>query len=121
VHLGHGCSEVPAGRTAAVTTLVLSLWQLAGPGMTPTVPSLILLDGSGADADPLDGFAARLGKTERDVLLERLAAEDLVRIEGKTVEAANFAEFVDALYARDEFPEPENHWAALIGNDKGSA
>ena len=61
--------------------------------------------------------------TEIDDLegLLELAAEDLVRLDGKTVEAATFREFVDALYARDEFPEPENHWAALEGNDKGSA
>jgi hypothetical protein len=44
-------------------------------------------------------------KQQRDIVLQRLAAEDLVRIEGQTVTAATFAEFVTALYSRPGLPE----------------
>jgi hypothetical protein len=44
-------------------------------------------------------------KQQRDNVLERLAAEDLVRIEGQTVTAATFGEFVTALYSRPGLPE----------------
>ena len=109
--------------------LVIAVAGLAwhGLGFDPGVPrpvaaralAYLRVRGAMTRSDFLRG--AHLGKAERDVLLERLAAEDLVRLDAKTVEAATFREFVDALYARDEFPEPENHWAALEGNDKGSA
>ena len=55
----------------------------------------------------------------RDVLVERFLEEDLVRLDGKRVTALTYPEFVDALYARDEFPEPPNHWADVDG--KGEA
>lgn len=44
-------------------------------------------------------------KEQRDILLERLAAEDLVRIDGQTVTAASFEEFVTALHSRPELPQ----------------
>ena len=56
---------------------------------------------------------ARLKKTERDPLLERLVDEDLVRMEGKIVTATTYSEFVTALHAREEFPQPKNHWAEI--------
>ena len=49
----------------------------------------------------------------RDALVERFAQEDLVRIDGKTIRPTGFEEFVEALYARGEFPAPVNHWAGL--------
>lgn len=53
---------------------------------------------------------AHLKKEKRDALLERLEAEGLVRIEGKTVKATSYVEFVQDLYSRKEFPPPVNHW-----------
>ncbi len=44
-------------------------------------------------------------KQQRDILLKRLAAEDLVRLDGQTVTAATFEEFVTALYSRPGLPE----------------
>jgi hypothetical protein len=44
-------------------------------------------------------------KQQRDIVLQRLAAEDLVRIDGQTVTAATFEEFVTALYSRPGLPE----------------
>ena len=64
---------------------------------------------------------AHLGKEDRDLLFERLAAENLVRIEGKVVTATGYAEFVEHLYARREFPEPKNHWAAIARKDQRAA
>ena len=49
----------------------------------------------------------RLKAEERDALLERLSAERLVRSEGKTVIATSYQEFVEGLYAREEFPPVE--------------
>jgi hypothetical protein len=40
------------------------------------------------------------------------AAQDLVKIDGKLVTATTYPEFVEALYAREEFPEPPKHWKA---------
>jgi len=54
-----------------------------------------------------------LKKHQRDVLLEHLAAEDLVRVDGATVTATTFSEFVRALYKREEFPQVTNHWAEV--------
>lgn len=64
---------------------------------------------------------AHLGKEERDLLIEHLAAENLVRIEGKVVTATSYAEFVEHLYARREFSEPKNHWAAITREDQRAA
>ncbi len=61
-----GCSPNANARTIAVTTLVISLWQLAGRGMTHRAPSLILVDATGAFPDMIDVFAARLVKDNGD-------------------------------------------------------
>ena len=56
-------------------------------------------------------------KEQRDILLERLAAEDLVRIDGQTVTAATFEEFVTALHSRPGLPEAANFREAADGKD----
>jgi len=56
----HGCSPDPSARTAAVTTLVISLWQVAGRGMSHRLPSLVLLNAQGASPDPVDTVAAQI-------------------------------------------------------------
>ena len=48
--------------------------------------------------------SAHLKKEERDLLLERLSAEDLILVEEKTVRATTFAEFVAALHNRPTLP-----------------
>ena len=62
----HGCSPDPATRTVAVTTLVLSLWQLHGQALTLDVPSLLLVDASESEADPIDQFSKSLVYTKED-------------------------------------------------------
>lgn len=57
-------------------------------------------------------------KSQRDILLERLAAEDHVRIDGQTVTAASFKEFVSALHTRSELPEAANFRKAADGEDQ---
>ena len=61
-----------------------------------------------------------LKKHQRDNLLQQLAAEDLVRVDGATVTATTFSEFVRALHEREEFPQVTNHWAALRESQKDS-
>jgi len=56
----HGCSRSPADRTAAVTTLTLTLWQLAGGKMSTALPSLITIDAVGSACAPGDLLAAHL-------------------------------------------------------------
>lgn len=68
-------------------------------------------DGSVSLSDLLTG--ARLTKEERDSLVERFAAEGLLRVEGKRVTAATYEEFVTFLYACPEFAPPPGEWAAL--------
>ena len=63
--------------------------------------------------------SAHLKKEERDLMLERLAAEDLIRVDGKTVTATTFDEFVAALHTRPELPEADN-FRALVA-DEGKA
>jgi hypothetical protein len=53
---------------------------------------------------------ARLTKAERNILVERFAAENLVRVNGKFITATTYKEFVSSLYARKEFPIPVNYW-----------
>lgn len=67
--------------------------------------------GTVAKSDLLLAKGSRVDATTRDVLLERLAAEDLIRVEGKTVTATSFSEFVKALHARPELPNPETYRA----------
>ena len=47
---------------------------------------------------------AHLKKEQRNLLLERLTAEDLIRVDGKTVTATTFDEFVTALQSRSTIP-----------------
>ena len=54
---------------------------------------------------------SHIQKETRDALMELFAAKCLVKIQGKMVTATTYSEFVDALYARDEFPEPPKSWA----------
>jgi hypothetical protein len=56
---------------------------------------------------------ARLTKAERNILVERFAAEDLVRVDGKFITATTYKEFVSRLYARKEFPIPVNYWERI--------
>jgi hypothetical protein len=62
-----------------------------------------------------------LTKAERDTLLQRFFAEDLVRVEGKTITATTYEEFVAGLYARKEFPATENHWEEVAKAAKSAA
>ena len=64
---------------------------------------------------------AHLAKKERDLLVERLRAEDLIRVEGKIVTATSYAEFVESLHQRKEFPEPQNHWAKVSKKAQAAA
>jgi hypothetical protein len=57
----------------------------------------------------------RLDKNERNRMVECLAAEDLARVDGKTITATSYAEFVESLHRRKTLPEPANHWAAVAG------
>ena len=50
-----------------------------------------------------------LKKEPRDLLLERLVGEDLIRVDGKTVTATTFDEFVTALHSRRGLPEAPDH------------
>ena len=48
-------------------------------------------------------------------MVECLAAEDLARVDGKTITATSYAEFVESLHRRKTLPEPANHWEAVAG------
>lgn len=63
---------------------------------------------------------ARLDKGQRDILLERLAAEDLVRVDGRMVEATGFAKFVAALHARREFTGVIDDRATVAAGGRGT-
>jgi hypothetical protein len=56
----HRPSDDPTGRTVAVTTLVVTLWQLAGRRMSHRLPSLVLVNAGGNDTDPDDLLASHL-------------------------------------------------------------
>lgn len=64
---------------------------------------------------------AHLTKELRDVLVKRLAEQDLVEIDGKIIRARSYEEFVERLYARKEFLEPENYWAKLYPDKQSVA
>ena len=57
----------------------------------------------------------------RDMLVERFEAEGLARVEGKTIKATTYVEFVETLYARKGLPHPVNHWARLGGKGRPAA
>lgn len=54
----------------------------------------------------------------RLITMKCFAAEDFVRIDGKVIIAATYPEFVEALYAREEFPEPPKHWKTTAAKAK---
>ena len=60
-------------------------------------------------------------KEMRDVLLERFLKEDLVRMDGGKIRPTTFLEFVEALHARKEFPQPENYSAAATKQSQPAA
>ena len=66
---------------------------------TPTPGSGALMEGAGSEAEGSK--------------FTHLVAESLVSIDGKVVSAVSYPEFVEALYARKQFPQPVNHWAQL--------
>jgi hypothetical protein len=47
----------------------------------------------------------------RDVLIGRFLEEDLVRMDGGKIRPTTFLEFVEALHARKELPQPPSDWA----------
>ena len=49
---------------------------------------------------------------------ERLAAEGLVRLDGKSFEALSLADFVRDLFARPEFPEPKPFWPGVVSQQQ---
>jgi len=54
----HGCAQDHNDRTVAVTTLVMTLWQLAGRRMSHRLPSLVLVNAHGYATDPNDMLAS---------------------------------------------------------------
>ncbi len=94
---GHGLCLGPEGDPLRVGAVKLLKYLRE---KSPTSKSVILQN-------------CHLKKHQRDVLLEHLAAEDLVRVDGATVSATTFSEFVRALYKREEFPQVTNHWAKV--------
>jgi len=65
-------------------------------------------EGPVTKTDLLKNF--HLCKQERDVLLEQLAGQGLLRVDvdGRTVAATTYREFVEGLYASEEFPAVES-------------
>ena len=51
-----------------------------------------------------------LNANQRDMLIEGLTHEGLIRVEGKDVVATTYREFVTALYQRPEFPAVQRKW-----------
>lgn len=64
--------------------------------------------GSARKANLLLAKGCRVNAKTRDILLDRLAAENLIRVEGATVTAASFGEFVAALHSRPALPEADS-------------
>ena len=54
-----------------------------------------------------------LKKQERDLLLQRLAGENLLQVEGGEVSATTYRQFVEGLYRREEFPPVVDEWERL--------
>jgi hypothetical protein len=57
----------------------------------------------------------------RDVLVERFLENDLVRMDGGKIRPTTFLEFVEALHARKEFPQPPSDWAVAGKQRKPAA
>ena len=64
--------------------------------------------GSVRKTDLLLAKGCRVDASARDVLLERIAAEDLIRVDGKTITATSFEKFVAALHSRAELPDADS-------------
>ena len=100
-------------------------WHCLGfdPGCTRQEASRVLeylrVNGPMSSSDLLR--KAHLTKELRDVLVKRLAEQDLVEIDGKIIRAMGYEEFVERLYARKEFLEPENYWAGLYSDKQSVA
>lgn len=62
----HGCSPDPAIRTATITALVLSFWQLRGINLATRVPSLLIVQPDGVGNDPIDSLVKDLVYNEED-------------------------------------------------------
>ena len=100
-------------------------WHCLGfdPGCTRQEASRVLeylrVNGPMSSSDLLR--KAHLTKELRDVLVKRLAEQELVEIDGKIIRARSYEEFVERLYARKEFLEPENYWAKLYPDKQSVA
>ncbi|MGB6220925.1 hypothetical protein [Haloferula sp.] len=77
------------------------------------VLSYIREKGSVKKSDLLLAKGSRVDAATRDILLERLAAEDLIRVEGKTVTATSFEDFVMALHSRPALPDSASFRSCL--------
>jgi hypothetical protein len=55
-----GCPDNPGGSSVAAAMFVISCCQLAEEGLTPRIPSMILVNAHGTEGDPVDDFANRL-------------------------------------------------------------
>ncbi len=77
-------------------------------------------EGPVTKTDLLKNF--HLCKQERDVLLEQLAGQGLLRVDvdGRTVAATTYREFVVGLYASEEFPAVESLGGRVPDKDTGS-
>ena len=60
-------------------------------------------------------------KAMRNLLIERFLEEDLVRMDGEKIRHTTFLEFVEALHARKEFPQPPSDWSAAGKKGKPAA
>jgi len=63
-------------------------------------------EGPATKTDLLKNF--HLFAPERDLLLEELAGQGLLRLDGPTVAATSYREYVEVLYASEEFPAVES-------------
>jgi len=64
--LVHNHPDDSASRTVATTTLLLSLWQLAGRGMTNQAPSLVMINTHGEGSSSMDALASSLVSPQVD-------------------------------------------------------
>ena len=51
------------------------------------------------------------------MLLQRFSEENLVHVDGRHVVATSYREFVERLYASEEFPPVENFWQQTRPHD----
>ncbi len=115
------CSHTTRGLVLSVAGLAWhGLGINAGCSREKVVKALgYLRNGAPMTRSELRG-GARLEKIERDLLVECLAAEDLIRVDGKIIIATSYAEFVESLHRRKTYPEPRDRWAG-VASKKQSA